>query len=183
MLDLCPQVVKLKGQVLSVMFRFRAKSREWIWMRTSSFTFQNPFSEEIEYIICTNVNVKWVTLSSLILPIALIMQHDYTIEYSSYWNYWLLRKATVGENSLCLNAYMWPSFPCSSQTLTTTLLIHCTLITLFLHLSSAPTSDCGLVEIQLRTSSHQSPPQGARCPPPWVRTAQASLLWCSVLGR
>jgi len=58
MLDFYPQVVKLKGQVLSVMFRFRSKSREWIWMRTSSFTFQNPFSEEIEYIICTNVNVK-----------------------------------------------------------------------------------------------------------------------------
>ena len=52
------QVVKLKGQVLSVMFRFRSKSREWILMRTSSFTFQNPFSEEIEYIICTNANVK-----------------------------------------------------------------------------------------------------------------------------
>ncbi|MEQ2180531.1 hypothetical protein GOODEAATRI_002117 [Goodea atripinnis] len=51
-----PQVVKLKGQVLSVMFRFRAKTREWMLMRTSSFTFQNPFSEEIEYIICTNVN-------------------------------------------------------------------------------------------------------------------------------
>uniref|UniRef100_A0A8C6TFN4 Aryl hydrocarbon receptor nuclear translocator n=1 Tax=Neogobius melanostomus TaxID=47308 RepID=A0A8C6TFN4_9GOBI len=49
---------QLKGQVLSVMFRFRSKSREWIWMRTSSFTFQNPFSEDIEYIICTNVNVK-----------------------------------------------------------------------------------------------------------------------------
>ncbi|KAM3614242.1 uncharacterized protein V6R79_011643 [Siganus canaliculatus] len=56
--DSFQQVVKLKGQVLSVMFRFRCKSREWIWMRTSSFTFQNPFSEEIEYIICTNVNVK-----------------------------------------------------------------------------------------------------------------------------
>uniref|UniRef100_G3PCY4 Aryl hydrocarbon receptor nuclear translocator n=1 Tax=Gasterosteus aculeatus aculeatus TaxID=481459 RepID=G3PCY4_GASAC len=56
--DSFQQVVKLKGQVLSVMFRFRSKSREWIWMRTSSFTFQNPFSEEIEYIICTNVNVK-----------------------------------------------------------------------------------------------------------------------------
>ncbi|KAK5892288.1 hypothetical protein CesoFtcFv8_012681 [Champsocephalus esox] len=52
------QVVKLKGQVLSVMFRFRSKSREWNLMRTSFFTFQNPFSEEIEYIICTNVNVK-----------------------------------------------------------------------------------------------------------------------------
>ncbi|XP_034730924.1 aryl hydrocarbon receptor nuclear translocator isoform X10 [Etheostoma cragini] len=56
--DSFQQVVKLKGQVLSVMFRFRSKSREWIWMRTSSFTFQNPFSEDIEYIICTNVNVK-----------------------------------------------------------------------------------------------------------------------------
>ncbi|XP_061737621.1 aryl hydrocarbon receptor nuclear translocator isoform X2 [Nerophis ophidion] len=56
--DSFQQVMKLKGQVLSVMFRFRSKSNEWIWMRTSSFTFQNPFSEEIEYIICTNVNVN-----------------------------------------------------------------------------------------------------------------------------
>uniref|UniRef100_A0A8C9YDI7 Aryl hydrocarbon receptor nuclear translocator n=1 Tax=Sander lucioperca TaxID=283035 RepID=A0A8C9YDI7_SANLU len=56
--DSFQQVVKLKGQVLSVMFRFRSKSREWIWMRTSSFTFQNPFSEDIEYIICTNVNMS-----------------------------------------------------------------------------------------------------------------------------
>ncbi|XP_061885662.1 aryl hydrocarbon receptor nuclear translocator isoform X1 [Entelurus aequoreus] len=56
--DSFQQVMKLKGQVLSVMFRFRSKLNEWIWMRTSSFTFQNPFSEEIEYIICTNVNVK-----------------------------------------------------------------------------------------------------------------------------
>ncbi|XP_012870456.1 PREDICTED: aryl hydrocarbon receptor nuclear translocator [Dipodomys ordii] len=53
-----PPVVKLKGQVLSVMFRFRSKNREWLWMRTSSFTFQNPYSDEIEYIICTNTNVK-----------------------------------------------------------------------------------------------------------------------------
>ncbi|XP_052003650.1 aryl hydrocarbon receptor nuclear translocator-like isoform X2 [Xyrauchen texanus] len=52
------QVVKLRGQVLTVMFRFRSKSHEWILMRMSSFTFQNPFSEEIEYIICTNANVN-----------------------------------------------------------------------------------------------------------------------------
>ncbi|XP_067305370.1 aryl hydrocarbon receptor nuclear translocator isoform X3 [Pseudorasbora parva] len=56
--DSLQQVVKLRGQVLSVMFRFQSKSSEWIWMRTSSFTFQNPFSEEIEYIISTNANVK-----------------------------------------------------------------------------------------------------------------------------
>ncbi|XP_028999915.1 aryl hydrocarbon receptor nuclear translocator 2 [Betta splendens] len=52
------QVVKLKGQVLSVMYRFRVKNREWMLIRTSSFTFQNPYSDEIEYIICTNTNVK-----------------------------------------------------------------------------------------------------------------------------
>ncbi|XP_029437292.1 aryl hydrocarbon receptor nuclear translocator isoform X2 [Rhinatrema bivittatum] len=56
--DSFQQVVKLKGQVLSVMFRFQSKSREWVWMRTSSFTFQNPYSDEIEYIICTNTTVK-----------------------------------------------------------------------------------------------------------------------------
>uniref|UniRef100_A0A8B9KEM3 Aryl hydrocarbon receptor nuclear translocator 2 n=1 Tax=Astyanax mexicanus TaxID=7994 RepID=A0A8B9KEM3_ASTMX len=55
------QVVKLKGQVLSVMYRFRMKNREWILIRTSSFTFQNPYSDEIEYIICTNTNVKYLT--------------------------------------------------------------------------------------------------------------------------
>lgn len=54
------QVVKLKGQVLSVMYRFRTKNREWVLIRTSSFTFQNPYSDEIEYIICTNTNVKYV---------------------------------------------------------------------------------------------------------------------------
>ncbi|XP_061671585.1 aryl hydrocarbon receptor nuclear translocator 2 isoform X1 [Syngnathoides biaculeatus] len=52
------QVVKLKGQVLSVMYRFRMKNREWMLIRTSSFTFQNPYSDEIEYVICTNTNVK-----------------------------------------------------------------------------------------------------------------------------
>ncbi|KAJ8343961.1 hypothetical protein SKAU_G00312900 [Synaphobranchus kaupii] len=52
------QVIKLKGQVLSVMYRFRMKNRDWMLLRTSSFTFQNPYSDEIEYIICTNTNVK-----------------------------------------------------------------------------------------------------------------------------
>ncbi|XP_034408948.1 aryl hydrocarbon receptor nuclear translocator isoform X4 [Cyclopterus lumpus] len=68
--DSFQQVVKLKGQVLSVMFRFRSKSREWIWMRTSSFTFQNPFSEEIEYIICTNVNVNRNSTQDPLPPIS-----------------------------------------------------------------------------------------------------------------
>lgn len=61
------QVVKLKGQVLSVMYRFRMKNREWMLIRTSSFTFQNPYSDEIEYIICTNTNVKYVYFFSFTL--------------------------------------------------------------------------------------------------------------------
>uniref|UniRef100_UPI00358E1671 aryl hydrocarbon receptor nuclear translocator 2-like isoform X2 n=1 Tax=Myxine glutinosa TaxID=7769 RepID=UPI00358E1671 len=52
--DSLQQVLKLKGQVLSVMFRFRSRTGDWLWLRTSSFTFQNPFSDEIEYIVCTN---------------------------------------------------------------------------------------------------------------------------------
>lgn len=62
------QVVKLKGQVLSVMYRFRTKNREWLLIRTSSFTFQNPYSDEIEYLICTNTNVKYVPSSPQPLP-------------------------------------------------------------------------------------------------------------------
>ncbi|KAL4616656.1 aryl hydrocarbon receptor nuclear translocator-like isoform X1 [Arapaima gigas] len=68
--DSFQQVIKLKGQVLSVMFRFRSKSREWIWMRTSSFTFQNPFSDEIEYIICTNANVNRPPTQDSLTPLS-----------------------------------------------------------------------------------------------------------------
>ncbi|GFS04989.1 aryl hydrocarbon receptor nuclear translocator, partial [Elysia marginata] len=52
------QVLKLKGQVMSIMYRFRASNREWVWLRTSSFSFQNPYTDEVEYIVCTNSLVK-----------------------------------------------------------------------------------------------------------------------------
>uniref|UniRef100_A0A1B6CDX3 Aryl hydrocarbon receptor nuclear translocator homolog n=1 Tax=Clastoptera arizonana TaxID=38151 RepID=A0A1B6CDX3_9HEMI len=52
------QVLKLKGQVMSVMYRFRAKSREWVWLRTSAFAFLNPYTDEVEYIVCTNTTAK-----------------------------------------------------------------------------------------------------------------------------
>lgn len=52
------QVLKLKGQVMSIMYRFRASNREWMWLRTSSFSFQNPYTDEVEYIVCTNTLVK-----------------------------------------------------------------------------------------------------------------------------
>ncbi|CAH1103264.1 unnamed protein product [Psylliodes chrysocephalus] len=54
------QVLKLKGQVLSVMYRFRAKNREWVWLRTSAFSFLNPYTDDVEYIVCTNTTAKSV---------------------------------------------------------------------------------------------------------------------------
>ncbi|XP_074648449.1 aryl hydrocarbon receptor nuclear translocator homolog [Tubulanus polymorphus] len=58
MKDSFDQVLKLKGQVMSVQYRFRAKNREWIWLRTNSFAFLNPYTEDIEYTVCTNFSAK-----------------------------------------------------------------------------------------------------------------------------
>ncbi|XP_022901167.1 aryl hydrocarbon receptor nuclear translocator homolog isoform X3 [Onthophagus taurus] len=58
MKDSFEQVLKLKGQVLSVMYRFRAKNREWVWLRTSAYAFLNPYTDDVEYIVCTNSTAK-----------------------------------------------------------------------------------------------------------------------------
>ncbi|ESO07819.1 hypothetical protein HELRODRAFT_110615 [Helobdella robusta] len=52
------QVLKLKGQMVSVMYRFRSKTQDWVWLRTSCHCFINPYTEDIEYIVCTNSNAK-----------------------------------------------------------------------------------------------------------------------------
>ncbi|XP_075972349.1 aryl hydrocarbon receptor nuclear translocator homolog tgo isoform X2 [Anticarsia gemmatalis] len=54
MRDNFDQVLKLKGQIISLMYRFRTKNREWIWLRTSAFAFLNPYNDDVEYIVCTN---------------------------------------------------------------------------------------------------------------------------------
>ncbi|XP_063929081.1 aryl hydrocarbon receptor nuclear translocator homolog isoform X2 [Zophobas morio] len=58
MKDSFEQVLKLKGQVLSVMYRFRAKNGEMVWLRTSAFAFLNPYTDDVEYIVCTNTTAK-----------------------------------------------------------------------------------------------------------------------------
>lgn len=60
MKDTFEQVLKLKGQVMSIMYRFRASNHDWVWLRTSSFSFQNPYTDEVEYIVCTNTCAKSV---------------------------------------------------------------------------------------------------------------------------
>lgn len=46
-------VVAKKGH-FSFQYRFRAKNRDWVWLRTTAFAFLNPYTEEIEYVVCTN---------------------------------------------------------------------------------------------------------------------------------
>lgn len=58
------QLVKLKGQVMSVMYRFRVKSGEWMWLRTSAFAFLNPYTDDVEYIVCTNTTAKSIQTES-----------------------------------------------------------------------------------------------------------------------
>lgn len=53
-------VLKLKGQMMSVMYRFQCKSREWVWLRSNSFAFLNPYTEDIEYVVSTNALAKYV---------------------------------------------------------------------------------------------------------------------------
>ena len=56
----------MKGQVYSFMYRFRTKSgsgagadsASWLWIRTSAFAFVNPYTDEMEYIVCTNSLAK-----------------------------------------------------------------------------------------------------------------------------
>jgi len=48
------QVIKLKGGKIMMGYRFRAKNNSWIWLRTEAFAFLNPYTDEIEYIVCTN---------------------------------------------------------------------------------------------------------------------------------
>lgn len=52
------QVLKQKGQMFSVMYRFRSKAREWIWLRTQAYAFLNPYTDDVEYIVCTNSSAK-----------------------------------------------------------------------------------------------------------------------------
>uniref|UniRef100_A0A8C1P7P8 Aryl hydrocarbon receptor nuclear translocator n=1 Tax=Cyprinus carpio TaxID=7962 RepID=A0A8C1P7P8_CYPCA len=105
--DSFQQVVKLRGQVLSVMFRFRSKSHEWIWMRTSSFTFQNPFSEEIEYIICTNANVKQMQQQQAELDEG--MGRDAAFETSKVTLPQTLRPCPPADSSFTLQQHLSPA--------------------------------------------------------------------------
>ena len=39
----------------TVRYRFVSRDRNWVWLAMKAFSFRNPYSKQVEYIICTNV--------------------------------------------------------------------------------------------------------------------------------
>ncbi|KRY68793.1 Aryl hydrocarbon receptor nuclear translocator [Trichinella pseudospiralis] len=62
--DVFNQVLKLKDQTLCVIYRFRSKSDEWMCVRTSVWSFFNPFSEEFEFVVGSSVCVNFLSSKS-----------------------------------------------------------------------------------------------------------------------
>lgn len=61
-------VINLRGQVMTVVYRLRTMDSEYVNLRIQSFAFMNPYTNEVEYIVCTNtlVDRNGATQSSLI---------------------------------------------------------------------------------------------------------------------
>lgn len=55
-------VLKLKGQPLSIRYHFKHANGEPVLLRSSCYSFQNPYTDEAEYIVCTNNIVKYVII-------------------------------------------------------------------------------------------------------------------------
>lgn len=52
------QVLRQKGQMFSLIYRFRSKKCNWVWIRTQAYAFLNPYSDDVEYIVCNNSSNK-----------------------------------------------------------------------------------------------------------------------------
>lgn len=61
------QALIQKGQPTSVTHRFKMKNQDYIFMRMLAYAFLNPFSEEVEYIVCTN-SFKTMNSGQVVTP-------------------------------------------------------------------------------------------------------------------
>jgi aryl hydrocarbon receptor nuclear translocator len=55
MVQLHHEAMKQRGPMPTVHYRFLSKNQKWIWLAMKAFSFINPFSQHIEYVVCTNV--------------------------------------------------------------------------------------------------------------------------------
>ncbi|XP_064601070.1 protein cycle-like [Liolophura sinensis] len=66
MADVHRKVLRCKEKVESGVFRFKTRDGSFLHLRSKSFSFHNPWTKEVEYIVCTNtvVPMQEVTSSS-----------------------------------------------------------------------------------------------------------------------
>ena len=55
MVQLHHESMKTRGPMPTVHYRFLSKNQKWVWLAMKAFSFVNPFSQQIEYVVCTNV--------------------------------------------------------------------------------------------------------------------------------
>jgi len=48
------QVVNMRGQSVSAMYRFRMENNDWAQLKVQSYAFLNPYTNDVEYIVCTH---------------------------------------------------------------------------------------------------------------------------------
>uniref|UniRef100_A0A6P7GIN8 Aryl hydrocarbon receptor nuclear translocator homolog n=1 Tax=Diabrotica virgifera virgifera TaxID=50390 RepID=A0A6P7GIN8_DIAVI len=58
MIECFVEVLTSKGERLSVKYKFLAANGEWVWLRSSAFAFVNPYTEDVEFIVCLNSSTE-----------------------------------------------------------------------------------------------------------------------------
>lgn len=48
------QIIQLRGQVMPTVFRFKAEDNSWTQIKSQSYAFINPYSNDVEYVVCTH---------------------------------------------------------------------------------------------------------------------------------
>ena len=47
--------MKQRGPMPTVHYRFLSKTQKWVALAMKSFSFVNPFSHQVEYVVCTKI--------------------------------------------------------------------------------------------------------------------------------
>lgn len=55
MVQLHHEAMKRRTPMPTVHYRFLSRNQKWVWLAMKAFSFINPFSQVVEYVVCTNV--------------------------------------------------------------------------------------------------------------------------------
>ncbi|CAI7992052.1 Aryl hydrocarbon receptor nuclear translocator homolog [Geodia barretti] len=58
MVQLHHDAMKRRTPMPTVKYRVLSKAQKWVWLAMKAFSFINPFSQQVEYVVCTNVAMR-----------------------------------------------------------------------------------------------------------------------------